>query len=126
MIKKRLKIKGKLRSTIRRKSPEIRYSNLIKTGYIKITETKTYKPVFFLLQLIINLTSLILYYILKEKFFLYFIVFNYLIIWIYSFFLLINDKFIDDSNKLFWIIMVLFIPFSIFLYPDFRVKVVKK
>lgn len=126
MIKKRLKIKGKLQSTIRRKSPEIRYSNLIKTGYIKITETKTYKPVFFLLQLIINLTSLILYYILKEKFFLYFIVFNYLIIWIYSFFLLINDKFIDDSNKLFWIIMVLFIPFSIFLYPDFRVKVVKK
>lgn len=126
MIKKRLKIKGKLRSTIRRKSPEIRYSNLIKTGYIKITETKTYKPVFFLLQLIINLTSLILYYILKDKFFLYFIVFNYLIIWIYSFFLLINDKFIDDSNKLFWIIMVLFIPFSIFLYPDFRVKVVKK
>lgn len=126
MIKKRLKIKGKLRSTIRRKSPEIRYSNLIRTGYIKITETKTYKPVFFLLQLIINLTSLILYYILKEKFFLYFIGFNYLIIWLYSFFLLMNDRFIDDSNKLFWIIMVLFIPFSIFLYPDFRVKVVKK
>ena len=43
-----------------------------------------------------------------------------MIIWLYSFFSILKNSFKNKNNKLFWITLILFVPFSAYVYPDFK------
>ncbi|BAK73420.1 MAG: PLDc N-terminal domain-containing protein [Arcobacter sp.] len=125
IINKKIKLNGKLRSSLRKKSPEVTYSNIINSGYIEVKEK--YKPKILFIQIILN--SLLLAIALYFEILLFIIIFalNYIIIWLYSFISIMKDTFKKRSNKLFWITLLLFVPFSAFVYPDFKkVQIVKE
>ncbi|MGE0051826.1 MAG: PLDc N-terminal domain-containing protein [Arcobacter sp.] len=125
IINKKIKLNGKLRSSLRKKSPEVTYSNIINSGYIEVKEK--YKPKILFIQIILN--SLLLAVALYFEILLFIIIFalNYIIIWLYSFISIMKDTFKKRSNKLFWITLLLFVPFSAFVYPDFKkVQIVKE
>jgi len=110
--KERIKLNGRLKSSLRQKSPEVSYSNIMSSGYIDINEK--YKPKILIIQIILNtlLLSLALYFEI--------LIFNYMIIWLYSFFSILKNSFKNKNNKLFWITLILFVPFSAYVYPDFK------
>lgn len=124
-INKRMKLNGRLKSSLRKKSPEVSYSNIVNSGYIEIKDK--YKPKVLLIQVILN--SLLLAIALYFEILLFIIIFalNYIIIWLYSFISIMKDTFKKKSNKLFWITLLLFVPFSAFVYPDFKkIQIVKE
>ena len=47
-------------------------------------------------------------------------------IWLYALISIIKNDFKKENQKLIWIILIIFIPFSAILYPDFRkVQIIK-
>ena len=88
------------------------------SGYIDINEK--YKPKILIIQIILNtlLLSLALYF--EILIFIIILIFNYMIIWLYSFFSILKNSFKNKNNKLFWITLILFVPFSAYVYPDFK------
>lgn len=64
------------------------------------------------------LLSLALYF--EILIFIIILIFNYMIIWLYSFFSILKNSFKNKNNKLFWITLILFVPFSAYVYPDFK------
>jgi len=116
--KERIKLNGRLKSSLRQKSPEVSYSNIMSSGYIDINEK--YKPKILIIQIILNtlLLSLALYF--EILIFIIILIFNYMIIWLYSFFSILKNSFKNKNNKLFWITLILFVPFSAYVYPDFK------
>jgi hypothetical protein len=114
----RIKIHGNLKSTLRRNSPEITVKNIMKSPYLEIKPK--YKPTILITQLILNfiLLSIGLYFGL----FLFIMIFliNYIIIWAYSLISITKNSFKERSNKLLWLILILIVPFSAFIYPDFK------
>ena len=114
----RIKIHGNLKSSLRRNSPEVTVKNIMKSPYLEFKPK--YKPTILIIQLFLNfiLLAIRLYFGL----FLFIIIFltNYIIIWVYSFISIIKSSFKEKSNKLLWLMLILFVPFSAFLYPDFK------
>lgn len=136
--KKNIKINGYLKSSLRKKSPEISYKNFIKSDYmldsdymfseyIKIKNANRYRPKIIILQILLNLLLITIgFYFFKqdllfEIFFIAMIMFiNWFIVWIYSLISTLKNSFRKKSNKLIWLLLLLFMPISAFFYPDFR------
>lgn len=136
--KKNIKINGYLKSSLRKKSPEISYKNFIKSDYmldsdymfseyIKIKNANKYRPKIIILQILLNLLLITIgFYFFKqdllfEIFFIAMIMFiNWFIVWIYSLISTLKNSFRKKSNKLIWLLLLLFMPISAFFYPDFR------
>ena len=94
---------------------------------LKEHEEIKYKPTILIIQIILNIFLLgITYYLLSidsvsELAFILFITFlNLSVIWIYSFLSIIKSKFKRKNNKLLWLMLIIFLPFSALFYPDFR------
>ncbi len=135
---KKIKINGILKSSLRKRSPEINYKNHIRSDYmvdsnkifleyLKIKEKKTYRPKILIIQIILNLLLFIIgFYFFKENIFsgiiliCLIILINWSIIWFYSLISIIKNSFKKKSNKLFWLVLILFIPFSAFFYFDLK------
>lgn len=116
--KQRIKINGKLTSSLRKKSADVTYSNIINSGYIDTREK--YKPKFLIFQIILSFVSLALLFYFELSIFMIIFILNYIIIWIYSFISILRNTFKNKNNKLFWITLLVFIPFSAYFYPDFK------
>ena len=51
---------------------------------------------------------------------------SFIILWLYSLISIIKNDFKKENQKLIWIILIIFVPFSALLYPDFRkVQIIK-
>ena len=132
--KKKKKLNGHLKSSLRKKEPNISYTNMLNSEYmfceylnLKENEEIKYKPTILIIQIILNIFLLgTTYYLLSidsvsELAFILFITFlNLSIIWIYSFLSIIKSKFKRKNNKLLWLMLIIFLPFSALFYPDFR------
>lgn len=136
--RKQTKIKGSLKSSLRKKSPEVSYENFMKSDYMldsdymfyeykKMRKVKKYQPKIIIFQILLNLLliSLVFHFfkqdLLFEIFFISMLMFiNWFIIWLYSLFSIIKNNFIKKSHKQLWLLLILFMPFTAFLYPDFK------
>lgn len=136
--RKKTKINGYLKSSLRKKSPEISYKNFMKSDYMvnsdyvfseymKMKKGTIYQPKTITFQILLNLLLITIgFYFFKqdllfEIFFIAMIMFtNWFIVWIYSLISIIKNSFRKKSNKLIWLLLLLFMPISAFFYPDFR------
>lgn len=136
--KKKIKINGLLKSSLRKKSPEISYANFMKSDYMlhsdqmfleykKIKNAKKYRPKILIFQILLNilLITIGLYFfkqdLLFEIFFITLVLFiNWFIFWFYSLISIIKNDFKKKSNKSIWLLLILLLPISAFLYPDFK------
>lgn len=122
--KERIKIHGKLQSSLRKNSPDVTYSNIMNSGYIDIKEK--YKPKFLIFQIILSFILVTLLFYFELFIFVIIFVLNYIVTWIYSFVSILKNNFKNKNNKLFWFTLIFFIPFSAFVYPDFkRIQTIK-
>jgi hypothetical protein len=136
--KKNIKINGSLKSSLRKKSPEISYKNFIKSDYmidsdymfseyIKMKKANRYRPKVIFLQILLNLLLITVgFYFFKqdllfEIFFIAMVMFiNWFIVWIYSLISTLKNSFRKKSNKFIWLLLLILMPFTAFFYPDFR------
>lgn len=136
--KKNIKINGLLKSSLRKKSPEISYKNFIKSDYmldsdymfseyIKMKKGTRYQPKVIIFQILLNLLLITLgFYFFKqdllfEIFFIAMVMFiNWFIVWIYSLISILKNSFRKKSNKFLWLVLLILMPFTAFFYPDFR------
>lgn len=131
---KRKKINGHLKSSLRKKEPDVAYNNIINSEYMfseylnleKNKEIK-YSPKILVIQIILNLLlfGLTFYllefdWIFESLLLLSLIFFNWFVIWIYSFTSIIKNKFRKKSNKYLWFLLVLFLPFTALFYLDLK------
>jgi CDP-diglyceride synthetase len=127
------KIKGYLKSTLRKREAHVAYDNMIKSEYmffeylnIKEEELK-YKPKILIIQIILNLLLFgMAYYFLSNNLIylmglsLILIFSNWFILWSYSFISILKNKFKKRENKKLWLLLILFLPFTAFFYPDLK------
>ena len=127
------RIKGYLKSTLRKREAHVAYDNMINSEYmffeylnIKEEEVK-YKPKMLIIQIILNLLlfgtgyyflSNNLIYLMVLSLILIFL--NWFIIWSYSFISILRNKFKKRENKKLWLFLIFFLPFSVFFYPDLK------
>lgn len=115
----RIKISGNLKSNLRKKHSKIIYTNLVDSNYFELAKVKQrYIPKFLLFQLILNLILIFLTTYFKTIYFLIFV--NFIVIWLYSLISILKNEINEESKKSLWIILILFIPISVYFYPDFR------
>jgi hypothetical protein len=128
------KIKGYLKSTLRKREAHIAYNNMINSEYmffeylnLKENEKIKYKPKILIIQIILNLLLLgVAYYMLSMNLIflmilsLSLIFLNWFLIWAYSFISIVRNKFKKDKNKQVWLLLIFFLPFSVFFYPDLK------
>lgn len=121
----RIKLNGRLRSSLRKNSPEITYSNIMNSGYIEMSEK--YTPKLLIIQIILNSLLLGLAFYFQILIFVIIFAINYIVVWLYSLFSILKNNFKRKNNKLLWITLILFVPFSAFVYPDFkRIQTIKE
>ena len=127
------KIKGYLKSTLRKREAHIAYDNMINSEYmffeylnIKEEEIK-YKPKMLIIQIILNLLLFGMgYYFLSNDLIylmglsLILIFSNWFIIWSYSFVSILKNKFKKRENKKLWLLLIFFLPFTVFFYLDLK------
>ncbi len=127
------KIKGYLKSTLRKREAHIAYDNMINSEYmffeylnIKEEEIK-YKPKMLIIQIILNLLLFGTgYYFLSNDLIylmglsLILIFSNWFIIWSYSFISILKNKFKKRENKKLWLLLIFFLPFTVFFYLDLK------
>ncbi len=127
------KIKGYLRSTLRKREAHIAYDNMINSEYMffeylnmKEEEIK-YKPKILIIQIILNLLLFgTAYYFLSNDLIylmglsLILIFSNWFIIWSYSFISILKNKFKKRENKKLWLLLIFFLPFTVFFYLDLK------
>ena len=127
------KIKGYLKSTLRKREAHIAYDNMINSEYmffeylnIKEEEIK-YKPNMLIIQIILNLLLFGTgYYFLSNDLIylmglsLILIFSNWFIIWSYSFVSILKNKFKKRENKKLWLLLIFFLPFTVFFYLDLK------
>ena len=89
-----------------------------KTILIEEKEEKKYKPTYLIIQAVLN-TVLFLLSILISDIFLVIMFINLISFWLYALISVIKNDFKKNENKMIWIILIIFVPFSAFLYPDF-------
>ena len=128
------KIKGYLKSTLRKREAHIAYDNMINSEYmffeylnLKENEKIKYKPKILFIQIILNLLLLGAgcYLFLMNLIFLMvlivgLIVLNWFLIWAYSFISIIRNTFKKRENKQLWLFLIFILPFSVFFYPDLK------
>ncbi|MBP9491204.1 MAG: hypothetical protein KBE77_07115 [Aliarcobacter sp.] len=128
------KIKGYLKSTLRKREAHIAYDNMINSEYmffeylnLKENEKIKYKPKILIIQIILNLLLLGAgyYLFLMNLIFLMvlivgLIVLNWFLIWAYSFISIIRNTFKKRENKQLWLFLIFILPFSVFFYPDLK------
>ena len=121
------KIKGYLKSTLRKREAHIAYDNMINSEYmffeylnIKEEEIK-YKPKMLIIQIILNLLLFGTgYYFLSNDLIylmglsLILIFSNWFIIWSYSFVSILKNKFKKRENKKLWLLLIFFLPLTVF------------
>ena len=90
-----------------------------KTILIEEMEEKKYKPTYLIIQAVLN-TVLFLLSILISDIFLVIMFINLISFWLYALISVIKNDFKKNENKMIWIILIIFVPFSAFLYPDFK------
>ena len=90
-----------------------------KTILIEEKEEKKYKPTYLIIQAVLN-TVLFLLSILISDIFLVIMFINLISFWLYALISVIKNDFKKNENKMIWIILIIFVPFSAFLYPDFK------
>lgn len=127
------KIKGYLRSTLRKREAHIAYDNMINSEYMffeylnmKEEEIK-YKPKILIIQIILNLLLFgTAYYFLSNNLIylmglsLILTFSNWFIIWSYSFISILKNKFKKRENKKLWLLLIFFLPFTVFFYLDLK------
>ena len=127
------RIKGYLKSTLRKREAHIAYDNMINSEYmffeylnIKEEEIK-YKPKMLIIQIILNLLLFGTgYYFLSNDLIylmglsLILIFSNWFIIWSYSFVSILKNKFKKRENKKLWLLLIFFLPFTVFFYLDLK------
>ena len=127
------KIKGYLKSTLRKREAHIAYDNMINSEYMffeylnmKEEEIK-YKPKMLIIQIILNLLLFGTgYYFLSNDLIylmglsLILIFSNWFIIWSYSFVSILKNKFKKRENKKLWLLLIFFLPFTVFFYLDLK------
>lgn len=127
------KIKGYLKSTLRKREAHVAYDNMINSEYmffeylnIKEEEIK-YKPKMLIIQIILNLLLFGTgYYFLSNDLIylmglsLILIFSNWFIIWSYSFVSILKNKFKKRENKKLWLLLIFFLPFTVFFYLDLK------
>ena len=128
------KISGYLKSSLRKRDSDIAYNNIISSEYmffeylnLKQKEEIKYKPKILIIQICINLLLLGIIYYLFIINLIYIMTLttgvlflNWFIIWVYSFISIIRSRFKKRWNKQLWFLLIVFLPFSAFFYPDFR------
>ena len=94
---------------------------------LKEKEEIKYRPKTLVIQIILNLLllSITFYFLSMDLTYLMtlsiiFILLNWFIIWVYSFISIIKSRFKKRGNKKLWLLLILFLPFSAFFYPDFK------
>lgn len=90
-----------------------------KTIKIAKKEDKKYKPTIFIIQILLNTVLFILSLFLSDIF-LIIIFINFILFWLYALISIIKNDFKKKENKIIWILLIIFIPISIYLYPDFK------
>lgn len=84
-------------------------------------ENKEYKPIYLTIQIILNtiLFSLSVYF---DTFgFIFMMIFNFCVMWLYSLISILRNDFKKESNKTVWLLALIFIPFlTPYIYPDFK------
>ena len=127
------RIKGYLKSTLRKREAHVAYDNMINSEYmffeylnIKEEEVK-YKPKMLIIQIILNLLLFGTgYYFLSNDLIylmglsLILIFSNWFIIWSYSFVSILKNKFKKRENKKLWLLLIFFLPFTVFFYLDLK------
>ena len=130
---KKKKLNGHLKSSLRKKEPNISYTNMLNSEYmffeylnIKEEEIK-YKPKMLIIQIILNLLLFGTgYYFLSNDLIylmglsLILIFSNWFIIWSYSFVSILKNKFKKRENKKLWLLLIFFLPFTVFFYLDLK------
>ena len=128
------RIKGYLKSTLRKREAHVAYDNMINSEYmffeylnLKENEKIKYKPKILFIQIILNLLLLGAgcYLFLMNLIFLMvlivgLIVLNWFLIWAYSFISIIRNTFKKRENKQLWLFLIFILPFSVFFYPDLK------
>ena len=122
------KIKGNVSSSLRNNSiKDTNKSKIININHNYYPEEEKYTPkiLIFLILLEIILFSLDLFF--GTFIFTILIFINFGLLWLYSLISIIKNDFKKDNQKLIWIILIIFLPFTAYLYPDFRkIQVINK
>lgn len=94
--------------------------NFKKNNYNK-NENEKYKPKHLIAQIILNSLLFLCLYYYDSYSFLFIMVLNFCLIWIYSLISILKNDFKKDSNKTVWLIALIFLPFiTPYIYPDFK------
>lgn len=84
-------------------------------------EDEEYKPRYLITQIILNSLLFLCLYYYDSYGFLFIMILNFCLVWIYSLISILKNDFKKDSNKTVWIIALIFLPFiTPYIYPDFK------
>lgn len=128
------KIKGYLKSSLRKREAHIAYDNMINSEYmffeylnLKENESFKYRPKILIIQIIINLLLFSVGYYLFSMNLIFLMILilslifiNWSLVWTYSFISIVKNKFKKRENKRLWLFLIFFLPFSVFFYPDLK------
>lgn len=116
----KLKFDGDMKSKLRKSSTEINYSNYIKSKGYKNNEKLDLK--FSIIQIVLNILLLGIYFFYEISIFMIIVIINYTVIWAYSLWSISKSTFKIRRDKFFWHTLVLFIPFSAYIYLSYKKK----
>lgn len=125
------KLKGNISSSLRnnsnRQNGNLERKNTINFNNNYYEESERYTPKIFILLILLEIVLFSLDLFLGVFFFTILIFINFGMIWLYSLISIIKNDFKKENQKLIWIILIIFLPFTAYLYPDFRkVQVINK
>lgn len=120
------KIKGKLNSSLKSSNTSKtsnNTNNLNKTINLNNTyysSDEKYTPKIFITLLVFEIILITLSIYFDTFLFIIILFINSGFVWLYALVSIIKNDFKKDNQKLIWILLIIFIPFSAYLYPDFR------
>lgn len=85
----------------------------------KEIRTNEYKPKFLLIQIALNITLFILSIYITTMF-LFIIYINFALFWLYALISIIKNDFKKSEMKTIWIVLIILVPISVYLYQDFK------
>lgn len=119
------KIKGKLSSSLKSNTSKTlnNSNNLNKTinlNNIYSSSNEKYTPKIFITLLVFEIILITLGIYFETFLFIIILFINSAFVWLYALVSIIKNDFKKENQKLIWILLIIFIPFSAYLYPDFR------